>query len=577
MPRLQHRTMAATAAAVFVFSWFFRFNDPNGTFAGLTDDHFFYVLRGWQILFGDLPVRDFVDHGAPLYFYVSAAVQMVFGRGTLSELTFSVTMIALGAALTFWLAARASGSILLGLLGTAFQVLLAPRFYNYPKILVYTAAIPVLWWLADRPGRRPIAWLAVITVGGFLFRHDHGVFVALATTAMILLLPAARWRERARHALLYGVLVVTLAAPYLLFIQASGGVAVYIEQASAWADEERARTPVQWPGVFDNPNGVRAEATSSLPWRRAVAVVRDNGVAWIYYLEIALPLFALLVLATSRDGYRPRWPHAVPKIAVVALLGLVLDAGFLRSPLQARLADPSVPHAILIAWLAAALPRLLTSRGSWRPALAAWAAPARLVVVVVAVPMVVILWSFFSNRMFDRLDDAYLLDGPAQVVARAQTVGQNLREDWEPSTWAAQTGRSELMLLAHYLNACTPSSARIFVQPYIPQVLALARRGFAAGHGDLRPGFFNTPDAQALALKRMRQQDVPVVLLDVGDSLRNFRESFPSLTAYFDAAYEVVGTHTFDDRLGITLLVKRGARQTGRFDPLEWPCLTLPT
>jgi hypothetical protein len=33
-----------------VFSWFFRFNDPNGGFAGLTDGHFFYLLRGWQIL-----------------------------------------------------------------------------------------------------------------------------------------------------------------------------------------------------------------------------------------------------------------------------------------------------------------------------------------------------------------------------------------------------------------------------------------------------------------------------------------------------------------------------------------------
>jgi hypothetical protein len=61
--------------AVFVFSWVYRFNDPGGAFAGLTDDHFFYVVRGWQILFGELPVRDFADHGAPLYFYVAWLVQ----------------------------------------------------------------------------------------------------------------------------------------------------------------------------------------------------------------------------------------------------------------------------------------------------------------------------------------------------------------------------------------------------------------------------------------------------------------------------------------------------------------------
>lgn len=93
--------LAAVAAGVFVCSWIFRFNDPNGGFAGLTDDHFFYLVRGWQILYGDLPVRDFTDHGAPLYYYVSAAVQLV-ERGTLSELVFSTSMLSLGAALTFW-------------------------------------------------------------------------------------------------------------------------------------------------------------------------------------------------------------------------------------------------------------------------------------------------------------------------------------------------------------------------------------------------------------------------------------------------------------------------------------------
>jgi hypothetical protein len=586
MRYVHHLTMAAAAVAVFVCSWFYRFNDPNGGFAGLTDDHFFYLVRGWQILLGELPVRDFIDHGAPLYFYVSAAVQMLFGRGTLSELAFSVTMIALGAASTFWLAARASGSIVLGLLGAVFQILLLPRFYNYPKILVYTAAIPVLWWLADRAAsaevgsrsdptgqRWPLVWLAVITVVGFLFRHDHGVFVALATAAMLLLLTDVPWRERTRHALLYGVFVVALAAPYLLFIQLNGGVGAYIEQASAWAEEERARTPIQWPGLLDNPDGVSDEARQGPPFRRAVAVVRDNGIAWFYYLEIALPIFALAVLAISRDGFRPGWPRAVPKIAIVALLGLILDAGFLRSPLQARLADPSVPHAILIAWLAAALPRMLVSRRSWRPALQAWAVPVRLAVAVAAIPFVFVLGSIFSNRLYDRLDDAYLVDGPGQAMARMRTVSQALRDEWDLSTWTARPDRPGLITLALYLNSCTPPDARIFVQPYIPQVLALARRGFAAGHADLRPGFFDTPEAQTLALRRMRRQYVPVVLLDAGESLANFRESFPVLTGYFDAAYEMAGTHTFDDRFGITLLIRSDARQTGVFEPLGWPCL----
>src|SRR5678815_399055 len=109
--------MWSIALALFVFTWLLRFNDPGGSFAGLTDDHFFYLVRGWQILFGDLPVRDFVDHGAPLFYYIGAAVQMVMGRGTESELIFCTTALSLGAALTFWLSAKASGSIWAGLAG----------------------------------------------------------------------------------------------------------------------------------------------------------------------------------------------------------------------------------------------------------------------------------------------------------------------------------------------------------------------------------------------------------------------------------------------------------------------------
>ena len=127
--------MATAAVALFVFFsvWLLRFNDPGGSFAGLTDDHFFYLTRGWQILFGDLPVRDFVDHGAPLYYYVGAFVQTVFGRGTVSEVAFSSAMLALSAALVFWLAARASGSIVLGFVAALAFVCLSPRFYNYPS------------------------------------------------------------------------------------------------------------------------------------------------------------------------------------------------------------------------------------------------------------------------------------------------------------------------------------------------------------------------------------------------------------------------------------------------------------
>ena len=55
---------------------------------------------------------------------------------------------------------------------------------------------------------------------------------------------------------------------------------------------------------------------------------------------------------SSSDAGRPGWLHAKAKLATVAILGVMLNAYFLRSPLDARLADPAVPHMILLAWLA---------------------------------------------------------------------------------------------------------------------------------------------------------------------------------------------------------------------------------
>ena len=64
--------------------------------------------------------------------------------------------------------------------------------------------------------------------------------------------------------------------------------------------------------------------------------MRDNATAWWYYLELALPFLSLVTIALSADAFRPGWPHARVKLAIVAVLAVVLNAGFLRSPLGAR-------------------------------------------------------------------------------------------------------------------------------------------------------------------------------------------------------------------------------------------------
>ena len=575
LARLAHRVaLVVGAVAVYAFAWLYRFNDPGGSFAGLTDDHFFYLVRGWQILFGELPVRDFVDHGAPLYYYVGAAVQQLFGRGTLSELAFSVTVLAACAAGVFLLASRAAGSALLGLGGAALHVLLDPRFYNYPKILAYVAAIPVLWLYADRPRPKVVAALAFVTAAALLFRHDHGVFIGLAFAVLLVLLTSVRWADRLRHAALYVALVAVLLAPYFLFVQMNGGVLSYFRTAAAWAERDRDRAEVVWPGLFENPDGVSDAAQQGGPVGRAVATIRDNWIAWGFYAELALPFVALLLLALSRNAFRLSWPNAGAKLGMVAILAIVLNAGFLRHPLEARLADPSVAHAILFAWLLVAGVRVLRRRDLLRAPLqrAFVAIPAGIIAATAAAGVVAVLAIASTRDLHERLDKASLVDGPGRALRRVDVIWEQYDEIWPLSSWVQP--EQNVIGLALYLEACTRPTDRVFMQHYLPQVLALSRRGFAGGHADLRPGFFTSDEMQALTIERLRRQSVPVAVLATDPDLASFRQSFPAVTAYLDEHYVAAGDRLLDDRFGIHLLVSRRATPTGRYAPLDWPCFT---
>ena len=563
----------ALAALLFGFAWLLRFNDPNGGFAYLTDDHFFYLVRGWQILFGDLPVRDFVDHGAPLFYYGGAAVQQLFGRGTLSEIVFCVTVLAACAVGVFLLAARASGSLVLGAGAALFQILLGARFYNYPKILVYVLAIPALWAVADRQNGWRLFLLAAVTAVAFLFRHDHGVFVAAAFAVLLCLLRHMPWRERARHGIVYGVLVVALLAPYLVFIQAHGGVVTYFRTAAAWAQQDRNRAPVVWPGLFDNPDGVSPAATSGAFVPRAIATVQDNSAAWLFYAELALPIVALLLWSMSPQAFRRAWPNAAPKVATVAALALMLNAGFLRSPLTARLADPSVPHAVLLAWLCVAAARLAWRGGDLRPSWRdqAWFIPASTAAIALALLVVAVMAAGATDDLPRRLEKAMLDTSLDDALDRTDRVWRDVAKSF-PIADDPDANPDSLLTLSLYLRQCTRPTDRVFVQHYIPQVLALAERGFAGGHADLRPGFFESEQMQRLTVARLKQQSVPVVLVGASDDLGGFRHSFPIVVSYFDQQYERVAEHTFDGRFSIRLLVNHDARATGRFQPLDWPC-----
>ena len=130
----------AATLAVFAITWIFRWLTID-----FTNDHFVHLSRGRQILLGELPVRDFFDPGLPLHYFASAAALSVSGQNLLGEEFLTVTLVALGTALTFYLAARTSRSVLLAFLATVIAVVLFPRLYNYPKVFLYPLALVSVW------------------------------------------------------------------------------------------------------------------------------------------------------------------------------------------------------------------------------------------------------------------------------------------------------------------------------------------------------------------------------------------------------------------------------------------------
>jgi hypothetical protein len=300
--------------------------------------------------------------------------------------------------------------------------------------------------------------------------------------------------------------------------------------------------------------------------------VRENLVAWLYYFELALPVLALALVAVSRDAFRPDWPRARVKMITVAALGILLNAGFLRSPLGARLADPSVPHAVLIAWVGAAAFSLVRSGHGLTTSDRPYSSAVRVAFGATAVLIAWFLATAFLPGLGRRLDQAGMAEGVDKMVERSVSVARQIRAEWRLGYWANRSERPDLLNLALYLDACTKPGDRVFVQPYIPQVLGMARRAFAGGHADLRPGFFTSVDAQVLTLERLRRQSVPVALLETRDSYTNFRKAFPLIAEHLDREYEVAATRIFDNRFDVQVLARRDLVPTGEYVSLGWPC-----
>ena len=222
--------MMTGTATVVVVTFLFRYLTVE-----FTNDHFVHLSRAWQIVLGEVPVRDFFDPGAILQYYASVAGLLWSGPNLFGEALLTAAFIAASAGLTFFAAARLSGSFWIGATAAFIGVLSMPRLYNYPKAFFYVLAIVGAWWYIQRPGRVRLAVLAVITVVAFLFRHDHGLYIGVAIVALLV---TRHWGDR--RPLIVGLaqyvaVILVLVAPYLVFVASTRGLLQYLADLSPQA------------------------------------------------------------------------------------------------------------------------------------------------------------------------------------------------------------------------------------------------------------------------------------------------------------------------------------------------------
>ncbi len=525
---------AAVLVVAFAATALYRFLPLTG----FSNDHHVYLAGAQQILHGYWPTRDWVDPGMPLMFGASAAAQLVIGRTQYAEALLVITAFGAASCAIVLAGRRLSGSVAAGALAALAALLIFPRTYAYPKILLYAVA-PLTWaYYLRRPGTPGAAVIAGwVTIAG-LFRHDHGAFLAIAGFLAVLLTPARGAGEMARRCAVYAGLVMLMAAPYAIYVAANGGIGRYIAMGLGFSAAEAERSRFVAPAFsMAGPAGANAEA-------------------WLYYLYRVLPIVAAVVMA-ARWIARGRPVDAPLVVALIATAALVNNS-FLRDPLRVRIPDAIVPNVLLAVWLAG---RAFPVR---RPA--PRAAAVALVIVLASGSALAIAVVGEAAEVINRGGLAQPAHWPEYVSRRTRELRDRFSDRQVPHGHV-----TPLVPFFRYLDRCAPPSSHLLVAGFAPELFVYARRPFAAGMTSFVDGYHQSAEAQQAMVARMKRQTVPFTLA-YSDGLDDWQTAFPLVASYVRERFApMTDIPTSSDR-SLHVLVDTQLRPAGRDPETSWPC-----
>jgi hypothetical protein len=519
-----------TALVLFVLVASLRFL----SLTGFPDDHYVHLAGAQQMLHGEWPSRDFVDLGAPLTYAISAAAQAIFGQRQLTEALLMAFAFGLGAVLTLRAGVALTGSVLLGLAAAAIEVLVFPRTYSYPKMVLYAAGAVSLLWYANRPSPARIVSLAALVSFAALVRHDHGLYVGLAAVVAVALSPLAtdRYRGGSSVGWLVGAGIVFML-PYLIYLESVDGVIAHLQRGAAFTALEVPRQRLTLAGLpaYD---------------------------AWLLAAVWVAPIAALAVLAFSVwRGREGSW-ITLRRVAPIVVLALVADAGLIRDRLDVRLPDAIVAPALLLSWLVFQI---------WRmPPRPAWIAARAL---AVAVLLVTLRYASVMGNIEEQLDRTGVVAGFDRVPEQAVNLLREMERPWA-GRLVPSAAASEMRPFFDYVPRCIPPGQRLLVAAFLPEIAVLAQRPFAGGQIWFMPGGLATADDHALVMQRLQHQRVPVVVLR-RPTYDDIAQEFPQLHAYISERYTDVARWSLGEPDTVHLLMDR-SQATGTDAKTGWPC-----
>ena len=502
----------------------------------LTNDHYMHLAWAQQLLFGQVPGRDFVDPGMPLMYSLSALVQRLW-PGPFSEGILTCALMAVAAAATLAVTAELSGSLIIASVATVGEIALEPRLYSYPKILVPAVALLLIQHYVRRPSRTRLVWLAAWTGIAVLLRHDLGVYAAAGVGACLVAVHVSDRRRMSRALVEYALALIVLMLPYVAFVEWSEGLFEHLHVAVEFAKGEAHQRFLSPPGFdfWSNQAGLAA-------WNNTDAAV------FLFYAAHLLALVSIVLLARRRFSSPEQRPVAIAGVAMLLLYLTVV----LRHPIDSRIQDVGALLAIMGGWVVAQ-----SIRDGVVPATA---------VLTVAAASLVNVWML--GGLAGRLKDTRIGDGPSAMERQLASVKESgTRWPWE-RFWPA----GELPPAVRYLNACTTRDDTVLLTWAAPEYYFFAQRKFGAGHAlFLPPDAFTTPHDREKMLAQMNRERIPIVLINE-TRRQEFAKAYPEVDRYISDQYMPAGGFDIREGSHVTVSVGRKFKANGTYAAEGWPC-----